>query len=100
MLFRPGHPRRLRAPRAEAQVSGVYDPVTGELIGGALDFGSGGYDKLAQYTPEERELLRLNGEFFRDVEETHADGAKVTVRKRIRVGDEYASTTWRDGRMA
>jgi len=77
-----------------------YDPNTGELIGGALYFGSGGIDKLAQYTPEERELLRLNGEFFRDVEETRADGVKVTVRKRIRVGDEYVGTRWRDGHAA
>ena len=70
---------------------GQYDPNTGELIGGALYFGPGGQDRLAQFTPEERELLRLNGEFWR----TEPDGRK----RLIRIGDDYVGTRWRDGRM-
>jgi len=63
-------------------VSGVYDPNTGELTGGLLSFPLGGVDRLAKYTPEERELLRLHGKFQR------ADGTWV------RAGDEYAGTAW------
>ncbi len=67
-------------------MSGVYDPNTGELLGGLLAFPLGGFDRLAQYTPEERELLRVNGEFWR----TEPDGRK----RLIRAGDDYAGTVW------
>ncbi len=67
-------------------MTGVYDPNTGELTGGALSFGSAGVDRLDRFTPEERELLRLNGEFRR------ADGTLVRII-------DFAVTTWRDGRM-